>query len=140
MQNSQTPNTTQNGTPTDSQPTVTKKSRHGCLTTWLILIIIANIIIPILVVMAVNSNPGKYPGWVIPLEIIFGVWAVVCALALFMWKKWGFYGFCVGAVATIIIYIVIGSYAYVFTPLISLGLLYAVLNIGAFNKGWPQLE
>jgi len=139
MQNQPVP--TAPPTPPPAQPQGPQpKRRHGCLTTWLIIIILANIISAIVVASVASSVSSNIPGWLIPAEIVFGVWAVVCAIALFMWKKWGFWGFFVGAVAGMIANIASGDYVYAVTPFISVAILYGVLNIGKDNKGWPQLE
>jgi lipopolysaccharide export LptBFGC system permease protein LptF len=138
MENTPKPNTPQDVT--DIQSSSPIKKRHGCLTAWLVLIIIANVAVMIISVASISSNPSNYYVWAIPVEIIFGVWAVVCAIALFKWKKWGFWGFFIAAIILTIIYIIAGNYVYCITPFISVGILYAVLNIGKDNKGWPQLE
>jgi hypothetical protein len=65
----------------------------------------------------------------------------VCTIALFRWKKWGFWGFCVSSVVAIVVNLSgglgIGSYL---SGLIMIGLMYGVLQIGRENKGWPQLD
>jgi hypothetical protein len=127
-------------TPPNNQPQRAGKQRHGCLTVWLILIILANIGTTVAMVSIISTNPGSYYAWAMPVYIIFGVWAVICAIALFNWKKWGFYGFILGAVGLMIVYLISRSYAYAFTPFISVAVLFAVLNIGGVDKGWTQLE
>ncbi|MGD0780006.1 MAG: hypothetical protein ABR954_04390 [Dehalococcoidales bacterium] len=140
MQNTPTPNTPQDITPTATPPTPTEKRRHGCLTTWLILIVLGNIAITVVSIEAVTAHPEDYYAWVMPVQIIFLIWGLVCVMALIMWKKWGFYGFLVGAFTTMILYLVTGNYVYAFTPFISVLCLYGVLHIGSDNKGWPQLD
>jgi hypothetical protein len=69
------------------------------------------------------------------------VFIIICAVGLFMWKKWGFWGFCAAAVIGIIINISSGGPIYaIISPIISVLVLFGVLNIGKENKGWPQLE
>jgi hypothetical protein len=57
-------------------------------------------------------------------------------------EKWGFWGFC--AVNIIGIVADIGLGISIVWPLvamlISIAVLYGVLNIGQNNKGWPQLD
>jgi len=139
MDNSPTPNVPQDIRPT-ANPPLSQKSRHGCLTTWLILIIIANITNMIISSVTISANPGDYYQWALPAQIVLGIWAVICALALFRWKKWGFYGFLSAAVVLLILNLISQNYLYSFTPFISVIILYAVLNIGKDNKGWPQME
>jgi bacteriorhodopsin len=132
------PKTSHDYTPIENPPN--KKSRHGCLTAWLILIIIINVALTVITIVQVTSNPGKYYAWVMPAQIIFCVWSLVCVTALFMWKKWGFYGFFAGAFAVMILYLVTGNYVYVLTPFVSVLCLFGVLNIGGDKRGWPQME
>jgi hypothetical protein len=115
-----------------------QKKRHGCLTTWLILIILGAVASTIIVL--VGAAAVGLSTWVIIVEIVVCVIEIVCAIALFGWKKWGFYGFCVAAVIMIILNIIAKSWFSVASPIISIALLYAVLQIGKDNKGWPQLS
>jgi hypothetical protein len=133
--------TSATGTPTPATPAPGKtKKRHGCLTTWLIIIIIANIIVTFLNA-GLLSVTEKVPGWAIPVYAIIGVFNVVCAIALFMWKKWGFYGFCASAIVAIIANIAMGVNPFsAISSVIGIAILYGVLNIGKENKGWTQLE
>lgn len=132
----------QNITPEQNMPPAqpVKKKRHGCLTTWLILIIIANIVITFIDIGLILSDMDEYPGWAIPVDVIIVVWVVVCAIAIFMWKKWGFYGFVGSAVIQAIVSIIVGNYFGIAQPFIAVAFLYGVLQIGKDNKGWPQLE
>ncbi|MDD3641904.1 MAG: hypothetical protein PHQ19_00345 [Candidatus Krumholzibacteria bacterium] len=78
------------------------KQRHGCLTAWLILMIVANSLSALVYLFAKNlimdAAPGA-PGWTFPVYAALGIVNVVCAVALARWKKWGFYGFVVTTVA-----------------------------------------
>lgn len=119
------------------------KNRHGCLTVWLVLIIIFNIIT---IIIAVPKGSPVAPdillGWQTLIVIIFNLFNIVCAIALFMWKKWGFWGFCASSVITFIVNIALGELIIVslIGMTIELFILYLVLNIGKDNKGWPQLD
>jgi hypothetical protein len=131
-------------TPTETPPTPSSpqaKNRHGCLTTWLILIIIAAIAIIIIYATSAGTlTQADMPGWAIPVLIILGIFEIICAIALFMWKKWGFWGFCALAIIACIVNLMLGLGVYSFSGLISIAILYGVLQIGGDNKGWPQLE
>ena len=132
------PKTPHDYTLMENQPN--RKSRHGCLTAWLILIIIGSIVNTALAIHAVVSDPWLYPSWVIPVQTLFSIWSIICVAALFMWKKWGFYGFIASAVALMIVAIVVENYAYMFTPFISVLALFGILNIGGDKRGWAQME
>ena len=120
------------------------KSRHGCLTASLVLMIVANsgsALVYILGGDAIRRTLPNAPGWAFPVLIVFSLFNLVCAIALFRWKRWGFWGFCgstvVGLVVNLSIGIPIGS---ALVGLVGVLLLYGVLQIGKENKGWPQLE
>jgi hypothetical protein len=125
-----------------AQPPVKTKKRHGCLTVWLILIIIGCALS--LVGYLVGSSfmvAANVPGWVIPVYIVISVLQLVCAIALFKWKKWGFWGIIVATVISVIIgFATHMGIATVIFALIGIAILYGVLQIGKENKGWPQLD
>jgi hypothetical protein len=121
---------------------VKEKTRHGLLTTWLVLIIIFNIIAIIIAMPKGSPSVQDLPWWQALITIVFNLFNIVCAIALFMWKKWGFWGFCAGSVAAFIANIIMGELVILALVgmVIELTVLYLVLNIGGDNKGWPQLE
>ncbi len=124
-------------------PPVKPKQRHGCLTAWLIFIIVACALFIILYLAgsALISETLDLAGWVIPVLIILLLVEIACAIALFMWKKWGFWGFCAIAVFSFIINMALGlGIVTSIGGLVSIAILYGVLNIGKDNKGWPQMD
>ena len=129
---------------TPAPETKKPKKRHGCLTTWLVLTIIFNVIFTVLYLAGagVSKSARGSPAWAIPVLVLLLIFEIICTLALFSWKKWGFWGFC--AVNIIGIVADIGLGISIVWPLvavlISIAALYGVLNIGQDNKGWPQLD
>jgi hypothetical protein len=119
-----------------------QKKRHGLLTVWLFLIIVFNIIGIMIAVPKGSPSVTDLPWWQAVISIVFSLFNIVCAVALFNWKKWGFWGFCASSVATFVINIVFGELVILslLGMVIELFILYLVLNIGSDNKGWPQLE
>lgn len=117
------------------------KQRHGCLTAWLVLMIVANAATAL---WYISGNVGRMlpssSQWAIPVITVFGLLNVVFAIALLKWMKWGFWGFCVSAVAIFIVNIMIVGIALAIPGLAGVLILYAVLQIGGENKGWSQLE
>jgi hypothetical protein len=90
---------------------------------------------------AIRRTIPDAPGWAFPVLIVFLVFNLVCAIALFQWKKWGFWGFCVSSVVALIVNLVIGlGIGSALGGIIGLALTYGVLQIGKENKGWPQLD
>ena len=120
------------------------KSRHGCLTTWLVLMIIANSGAALMYLLgseAIRRTLPNAPGWVFPVLIVLSLFNLACAIALFQWKKWGFWGFCASAAVALVVNLSLGlGIASALAGLIGVLLLYGVLHIGKENKGWPQLD
>jgi hypothetical protein len=120
------------------------KQRHGCLTAWLVLMIIANsgtALVYLLGSAAIKQNLPNAPGWAFPVLAVLGILNVACAVALLQWKKWGFFGFIASALAAFGVNLAIGlNIVQACFGLVGVAVLYAVLQIGNENKGWPQLE
>jgi hypothetical protein len=129
-----------------------EKRRHGCLTAWLILMIVGNTL-GLLANAFFALNPKAYeaaatqqgiravPSLTFVLLTCLSVLSIACAVALFKWKKWGFYGFLGVSVAAFIINLSIGiNLVQSLLGFVGVALLYGVLNIGEENKGWTQLE
>ena len=120
------------------------KNRHGCLTAWLVLMIIANSATALAYLVGrdeIQKTLPNAPGWAFPVLIIFALFNLVCAIALFKWQKWGFWGFCVSAVVALFVNFSIGlGVGSSLGGLVGVALLYGVLQIGKDNKGWPQLD
>jgi predicted membrane metal-binding protein len=87
-----------------------------------------------------QALPG-IPGWAFPVLIVMSLFNLVCAIALFQWKKWGFWGFCASSVIALAVNLSVGiGIGQSLAGLVGLLILYGVLQIGKENKGWPQLE
>jgi len=121
-----------------------QKQRHGCLTAWLVLMIIANSISALIYLFAsdfIARTLPSAPSWSFPILALLGIFNVICAIALFKWKKWGFYGFIASSIIALIINLIIGiDVAQSLAGLIGLVILYGVLNIGKERAAWPQLD
>ena len=119
--------------------------RHGLVTAWLIFMIITNAFSAVLTpALAGSSIMGAQfpdvPAWTFPLLTFLSVVNIVCAIALFMWKKWGFYGFCATTFVAFItnLSIGLGLTSSIF-GIVGLAILYGVLHIGNERKAWPNL-
>jgi hypothetical protein len=115
----------------------TGKQRHGCLTAWLVFSIVGYLS---LIFIPNNFFPVP-PGWYFPMLIVINLTYLVCAIALYQWKKWGFWVYCGSSVVGAVVNILAGfengpSLIGLIFPL----LLFGVLHIGKENKGWSQLE
>jgi hypothetical protein len=120
------------------------KTRHGCLTAWLILMIIsnsANILIHLLKSDIIRKSLPNVPVWAFQMMVLFSIFNLVCAIALFQWKKWGFWGFCLSGIVAVAVNLSIGlgTGASLF-GLLGIFILYGVLKIGQEKEGWAQLD
>lgn len=121
-----------------------RKERHGCLTAWLILMILANgftALVTPLSVASIQETLPNFPTWVVWPITLIAVLNVAYAVALFNWKKWGFYGFVLNAVLAF----GLNLYAGIGIPQAIIGLfgiavLYGVLQIGSPKSGWAQMD
>jgi FtsH-binding integral membrane protein len=119
------------------------KKRHGCLTAWLVLMIVANSASALWYVLRSETIRRSLPnalGWTLPVLIVVSLFNVVCAVALLQWKKWGFWGSCASAVVSLVVNLWLGLGTGVAGAVVGVLLLYGVLHIGKENKGWPQLD
>lgn len=120
------------------------KQRHGCLTAWLILLIVVNSLVAVVYLFAssmIKANLPNTPAWAIPVLAVACIANVIFAIALFQWKKWGFFGFIGTTILALAINLSLGLSAFQIVPgLLGIVILYAVLQIGNEDKGWPQLE
>jgi hypothetical protein len=125
--------------PTEQSPT-----RHGCLTAWLIFMIVANSATALITPFTLSGmrEAGLTPSSVtIGIIILCAVANVGFAIALLRWHKWAFYGFIVTSIIAFAINISIGiGVGRALVGLIGVALLYLMLNIGGEKKAWPRLK
>lgn len=118
-----------------------EKSRHGCLTAWLIIMLIANLIVLLNYLgnrIYMDTVYGTVSDWAVPTMMILTVFNLVCVVGLFYWKKLAFWGVCISALAAFCVNLTLGPAAAIpglAGPLI----LFGVLKIGQRN-GWEQLD
>jgi hypothetical protein len=86
----------------------TSPQRHGCVTAWLILMLILNSLIAIVYIFKSGKLAQTVPSNALIALVIMGIINVICAVMLLRWKKIGFYGFAITAVITIFINLHIG--------------------------------
>jgi len=89
----------------------------------------------------IMRNRPNTPAWVAPVLVAVGIANVVFSVALFQWKRWGFFG-CVGtSILVLVINLKLGlNIVLILLGLLGIVVLYAVLQIGGEKKGWTQLE
>lgn len=122
------------------------KQRHGCVTAWLILMIIANSLFAIIYLFASEMITDNLPGDVSTQLIIFlgilGIANVGFAVLILQWKKLGFWGFMVTSIGTLIININIGiGIGQSVLGLVGIAVLYGILQIKKDSvTTWENLE
>ena len=118
-----------------------KPTRHGCVTAWLIFMLIANSIVTLIYVFKANMFTN-ISSMQLLLLIIAGLFNIIFAVMLLQWKKFAFYGFAITAAIVFTTNISIGfSITKSLLGLIGFGVLYSVLQIK--EKGisaWDQLK
>ena len=87
------------------------KQRHGCVTAWLILVIIGNSVTALVYLFAnelITQNlPIEIPNSMMIALAILGIGNVIFAIMLLKWKKTGFWGFIVTSILAMIINLII---------------------------------
>lgn len=123
-----------------------EKKRHGCVSAWLVLMILVNSMSALVYFILQKVMPEVFQG-ILPEKniIILGVLAtanVVFAVFLLQWKKIGFWGY---AGTTVIVFIInlqsgLGMNSSVF-GLAGIAILYGILQIKQDGvTAWENLE
>lgn len=129
--------------PAETEPQ--QANRHGCLTAWLILMIVANaataLSTPFMYDAIKRTAPDASPTTV-ALITIAGVANIIFAIALFRWKKWGFFGFLASSIVAIAtnVFVGLGITQSAF-GLVGIVILYWVLNMSdGSTRAWTRLH
>ena len=134
---------TENTADTPNTPPVPTQ-RHGCLTTYLVFVIIINSALSLTYLLGADwlrRNGPNTPDWAFWALAILGVVNVISAVALLRWRRWGFWAFVASALAGLVINISIGlGLQGVFGAAFGVAILYGVLHIGDERKAWPRLQ
>ncbi len=130
----------------DEVPQNQNKQRHGCVTAWLVFMIIVNSISglanifynDIIARQIGNSSAGMF----IVLLGVLGLLNVLFAVFILKWKKMGFWGFAGTSVVACVINVAVGlPVGQSLFGLIGMGILYAILQFSANNKtAWENLD
>jgi hypothetical protein len=118
--------------------------RHGCLTAYLVFMLIVNTLTSLAYFSMGNKLLNYYPSAPSGTAYVFAVGSLInvgIVLFLFWWNKWAFYAFCVMAVLIfgVNLYIGISPVGALF-GLIGPVILYGVFQIGGERKGWNYLK
>lgn len=103
--------------------------------------LIAAVVSPFFLASMRRDKIPDFPDWV--AQAIGGCSAACAlfALAVFRWKRWGFYGYALGAVAIVGLNVYAGlTFGAAALGLVGTAVLFGTLQIGGRQKGWSQLE
>jgi hypothetical protein len=122
-------------------PNQSKPNRHGCVTAWLIFMIIANSITTLIYTLRANAFTN-ISSLQLSLLIIGGSLNIAFAVMLLQWKKYAFYGFAITAIVAFANNISIGiSVTKSLLGLLGFAVLYSVLKIKENGiSAWDQLK
>ena len=115
-----------------------ERKRGGCLTAWLILMLIANPLVALQYLAAggaIRQNLPNLPAWALPVLALFAFANFAFAFAIWKWRRWGMYGF-VGSSA--IVFMI--NLAILGAGMALLGLLGVVLLAFLLRPVWNQMD
>lgn len=127
-------------------PVTEEKQRHGCVTAWLVLLLVANSLTALTNLFAsdfvMTGLPQVAPSYLVIILGAIGLVNVFFAYRLLKWKKDGFWGIALSSVAAVIINYYIGmGILLTISGLIGVGILFAILQITANGiSAWDNLE
>ncbi|XOV95162.1 MAG: hypothetical protein ACFHWX_10710 [Bacteroidota bacterium] len=122
------------------------KQRHGCVTAWLILLIIGGAFSAATYFFMNEYLAKNYPVEIPEtLKLIYGVISIVNIFLAFMllrWKRWAFYFLAMNSILVIVLNLYIGlSIGFSISGLIGLAILFGILQIKKGGKSaWENLE
>nr|WP_299000086.1 hypothetical protein [uncultured Allomuricauda sp.] len=122
------------------------KQRHGCVTAWLILMIIANSFTSITYLFlgdTVSQNlPTPVSKSMIMTLAFVGIANLIFSIMLFQWKKWAFWGFAATSLIALGINLSIGlGLGTALFGLAGVAILYGILQIKKDGiSAWDNLE
>ena len=116
-------------------PGPANKKRHGCVTTWLVLIFIASAYS-----VLANLAMGFYYPW--NIYVMLSIGQLVCVILMFNWKLNGFWGFAIIQLPATFLNISLGLPASaIIGGLLAPFILYFILQIKRNNiSAWDQLD
>ena len=121
------------------------KQRHGCVTAWLVLLIIANSATAMIYFFASEMIIENLANVSLTITVLLGIFSianVVFAIMLFQWKKLGFWGFLGTSIVALIINMSVGlGIGQSLIGLLGAVILYGILQIKNDGvKAWENLE
>jgi len=122
------------------------KQRHGCVSAWLIFIIVVNSLSVFIYLLAhtelLEDMLGGLSPTMIMLLVLLSVLNVVYAAMLLNWKKLGFWGIAFNSIVALVLNLSLGlGFVQSFLGLLGILVLYGILQIKQGNvSAWSNLE
>lgn len=106
--------------------------RSGCLTAFLILMMIGNGLAVLMYLMMGEkiARAAHIPSYAVIIMILFGIVNIICAFMIYNWKKAGVYGIIASGSLTLIINLAIGLGPSSFGGLVGIIILLALVSPG----------
>lgn len=120
----------------------TEKKRGGCLTAYLILMLIANPLIGLYYLLAgstVRQSHPTLPEWAIPVLGLLSFANFAFAIGVWKWKRWGVYGFVGSALVAFLFNVMSGEILVVLGGLVGVVILAFVLAF-LIRPVWHQMD
>ncbi|MHC4500267.1 MAG: hypothetical protein ACYS21_14270 [Planctomycetota bacterium] len=120
-----------------------QKKRHVLTTIWLSIILIGNGLATPFYLMGhpeIKKSLPQAPDLFWPIYGSLGIVVVICCIALFMWKKWGFWGICMTSALATVSQLLYGFGYKSFIGPSAVLLLFGLLKLGKENSAWKHLE
>lgn len=123
-----------------------ESSRHGCLTAWLVLMIVANSIGAIQYLFfsewLIKNLHKEISQSVLVIYAISGLANVVFSISILKWKKWGFWGFILTSILGLFLNLNIGlSIVQSIFGLVGAVILFGLLHLKKDGKeAWKNLS
>ena len=123
-----------------------QKQRHGCVTAWLILMILANAFVAFVYLFmgdTISQNlPDPIPNYMLLLLSLVAALNILFAFMLLKWKKWAFWGFAISSILALGINLSLGlGIGSSLAGLLGLAILYGILQIKQDGvSAWNNLD
>ena len=123
---------------------IDRPKRHGCLTVWLVILIVSRLFFLMSTLGTYPDLQKQIPGatpLLIGLLYLCAVAEIIFAIALFRWRRWGFYGFAASVVVALLLNLVMGIQLWNDLPgLAAVVVLFILLQLGKENRAWKHLR
>ena len=121
-----------------AEPRTGPRDRGGCLTAFLVLMMIANPLVGLMYLVTGDAIRRSLhaPDWAIPVLTIASLVNFACAIGIWKWKKWGVYGAVAMAGLGLVVNFTIGI-----QPMQAIiGLVGPAILIALVSKLWKEFD